>query len=81
MLGASPVRLSRSAERDDGGRVAVGAPDFGASADRMLEEKAPTEKTPVLNASSRLEVLPESAAGRSELEVYVRPAERGRAED
>ena len=44
------VRFSRSAERDEAGRAVRGAAE---SADRMLEEKAPTEKTPVVKASSR----------------------------
>jgi hypothetical protein len=50
------VRFSRSAERDEAGRAVRGAAE---SADRMLEEKAPTEKTPVVKASSR-------ACGRAE---------------
>jgi len=44
------VRFSRSAERDDAGRSVRAA---AVSAERMLEEKAPTEKTPVVKASSR----------------------------
>ena len=52
VLGVSPVRFSRSADRDDAGRSVRGA--LGCrSAARMLEEKAPTEKTPVVKASSR----------------------------
>lgn len=48
--GVSVVRFNRSAERDDAGRSARGAAE---SAERMLDEKAPTEKTPVVKASSR----------------------------
>ena len=46
------VRFSRSAERDDGRTVgAAGAAGTGGRL-RMLEEKAPTEKTPVVTGRS-----------------------------
>jgi hypothetical protein len=51
LLGVSPVRFSRSAERAEIGRPPPSAGRWSAA--RMLEEKAPTEKTPVLKASSR----------------------------
>jgi hypothetical protein len=57
VLVVSVVRFSRSADRDDAGRSAAG----WLPPERMLEEKAPTEKTPVVKASSR------RAAGRSDL--------------
>jgi hypothetical protein len=65
VLGASVVRFNRSAERVDVGRAACCPPA------RMLEEKAPTEKTPVRKVSSR------SAAGRCDR--GGRPSVRGRA--
>jgi len=67
VAGASPDRFSRSAERDDAGRSAACWPPPC----RMLEEKAPTENTPVEKASSR------PAAGRCDL--GARASECGRA--